>query len=57
VRIIGQFHDEIVVDWWPDKDGVSLKKLIAIMESVMGPELHGSWPMEAEVNYAYRYLK
>lgn len=57
VRIIGQFHDEIVVDWWPDKEGVSLEQLITIMESVMGPELHGLWPMEAEVNYAYRYLK
>lgn len=57
VQIIGQFHDEIVIDWWPDEDGVSLEQLISIMEFEMGPELHPVWPMEAEVNYAYRYLK
>lgn len=56
-QIIGQFHDELVVDWWPDERGISLEDLENMMRREMGPKLHRRWPMAAEVNHAYRYLK
>lgn len=59
VEIIGQFHDEIVVDCWPNgtisPDDYETRRVIEqIMSSV--PWLP-SFPLEAEVKSAYRYTK
>lgn len=57
VTVIGQFHDEIVVDWTPDS-AYSLDDTRRILESCMtsGISIPG-FPMGAEVNADYRYTK
>lgn len=65
-QIIGQFHDELVVEWSPDTqtfgrpDGeyVPLQRLIDFMTTVMS--MSSQWPafpLEAEVKHAHRYIK
>lgn len=62
VELIGQFHDEIVLDWAPDKvsgQGVSLhqmKKRMANAMSTVRPSFKG-FPLEAEIKDDYRYTK
>lgn len=64
MQIIGQFHDEIVVDWQPtghSKPGdtwFSLSAAVAEVEHAMtdAGTLTG-FPLEAEVKYDYRYTK
>lgn len=54
--LIGQFHDEIVVDWKPGQ--------IALEDAMMGMNLHMSdagdiagFPLEADIKHDYRYTK
>jgi DNA polymerase len=54
--IIGQFHDEVVVDWVPG--AWSMDTVIAIMESVMSKStMLPALPMGVEVKHDYRYTK
>ncbi len=57
-QIIGQFHDEIVVDWTPTVgSSISLAHLIRVMEQAMTfTPLHG-FPLGADIKCAYRYIK
>ena len=60
VQVIGQFHDEIVLDWWPDVTTRSVdlddaKKMLEKCMSDPGP-LRG-FPLEADVKDDYRYTK
>lgn len=58
VRIIGQFHDEIVVEWWPTPNGLSLDAAMGLMRSAMGnTRLVPGFPLEADVHAAPRYIK
>lgn len=54
--IIGQFHDEVVVDWVPGR--VSMAAVMSIMENVMSrSKTHPALPMGVEVKHDYRYTK
>lgn len=64
--IVGQFHDEIVVDWVPTfnpgsswSNEITLDVLIKLMKSVMStiaPMFKG-FPLDAEIKSDYRYTK
>ena len=56
-RIIGQFHDEIVVDWWPEKNGHSLEAVKDIMNGAMSYTVLPGFPLVSEIKSAYRYIK
>ncbi len=56
--LIGQFHDEIVVEWDPDKSDLNLasakRRLFKAMTYI--GSYHG-FPLDAEVKSAHRYIK
>lgn len=60
VQIVGQFHDEIVLDWWPDgaTGSVSLQQAQRILAKAMSDvgSLRG-FPLVADVKNDYRYTK
>lgn len=54
--IVGQFHDEVVVDWVPGP--TSMAEVMAVMEKCMTfSRTHPMLPMGVEVKYDYRYTK
>lgn len=54
--LIGQFHDEVVVDWVPGD--WSMAKVMALMEEEMTESLtFPELPMGVEVKHDYRYTK
>ena len=57
LTVIGQFHDEIVVDWVPGRLGLSQAKqnLQEIMSTA--PHWVPSFPLDADIKSAYRYIK
>ena len=64
--LIGQFHDELVVDWQPMSSStggvVSLNNVIDTMKNAMTfSEANGVWlpffPLDAEIKSDYRYIK
>lgn len=64
LRVIGQFHDEIVVEWQPTKfvetDGrlcITLGEAQMIIRRTMSAELLEGFPMAAVVHSAPRYIK
>jgi DNA polymerase len=60
LQIIGQFHDEIVLDWWPDQatDSVDLEHAKRLLEVAMSdPDSLTQFPLEADVKDDYRYTK
>lgn len=58
VEIVGQFHDEIVVDWNPGRTKLSLDQVITIMENCMSiPGQLVGFPLEADIKHAHRYIK
>lgn len=55
-KLIGQFHDEVVVEWSPGS--VSLGQVMDILEQNMVQSgTHPSLPMGVEVKHDYRYTK
>ena len=58
VDIIGQFHDEIVMDWNPNKSILSLEDLKHIvMQAVTREPNFPGFPFDAEIKSDYRYTK
>ena len=58
VQLVGQFHDEIVADWDPDKATIGLGATIDLMKAWMTyPGGFTHFPLDAEIKYAYRYIK
>lgn len=60
VQIIGQFHDEIVLDWWPTMapSGYALDYAMKVLEVCMSdPGSLVGFPLEADVKHDYRYTK
>ena len=58
VELIGQFHDEIVLDWWPHPKGLTLDEAKACLEIYMQDAGKAkSFPMAAEIKHDYRYTK
>ena len=60
-NIVGQFHDEIVVDWVPSQaaGSVTLEAIQKIMESAMSQVdiAFLGFPLEADIKHDYRYIK
>ena len=55
-ELIGQFHDELIVDWW--KANLSLEEAKSRLQHCMTDEPRfKELPIEAEVKAAYRYIK
>ncbi len=60
LQIIGQFHDEIVMDWVPgpiQSDTSSLEYAKALMERAMSQCNLPGFPLEADIKSDYRYTK
>jgi DNA polymerase bacteriophage-type len=56
VTIIGQFHDEVVVDWVPGC--ASMQQVMTTLEAAMSTsKTFPSLPMDVEVKHDYRYTK
>ena len=60
-KIIGQFHDEIVVEWAPSSEAgaLSLEAVQAVMSRCMSkpPQGFSGFPLEADIKHARRYIK
>lgn len=57
VRLIGQFHDEIVVDWKPQMRQPDLATTMRSLEEMMTYTIHPEFPLAAEIKSDYRYTK
>lgn len=58
MEVIGQFHDEIVVDWWPEPGEISLEIAASNVKIEMITAYVGrNFPLAAEVKADYRYTK
>lgn len=55
VQLVGQFHDEIVVDWTPG--GVPLEEAKRALEAHMSTTVVPQFPLAAEIKHDYRYTK
>jgi hypothetical protein len=55
VWLVGQFHDEIVLDWVPGP--VSLSGTKAALEGAMTGTTLPEFPLAAEIKDDYRYTK
>jgi DNA polymerase len=55
LEVIGQFHDEIVMEWRPGT--YPLDKAVALLEDRMTTTLLTDFPLGAEVKHAHRYIK
>ena len=59
IDIIGQFHDEIVLDWWPsDKPGaVTEAQAKTLLAEKMSTSPLVGFPMDCEIKAAHTYIK
>jgi DNA polymerase len=55
LKLIGQFHDEIVLEWEPGV--ISLDDAVEGLHDRMSTTTLTGFPLSAEVNSAYRYIK
>src|SRR5690606_8007773 len=56
-RIVGQFHDEINIDWWPMEGGKTEQEVMDIMTECMSESPIEGFPLVVDVKSAYRYIK
>ncbi|WZB39164.1 DNA polymerase i [Microbacterium phage JordanFarm] len=56
-RIVGQFHDEIAVDWWPEEGGWSKERVMDAMKTAMTTCSLEGFPLDAEIKSSHRYIK
>jgi len=57
VAVVGQFHDEIVLDWIPMPGGATLDDTKAALEKAMTWCNLPDFPLAAEIKHDYRYTK
>jgi DNA polymerase len=58
IRLVGQFHDEIVLDWRPSDFGFTLESTTTKLQQLMSdPGVVKSFPLAAEIKSDYRYTK
>ena len=57
VDLVGQFHDELVLDWQPDVDGISLHQLKLELDVAMSTCGLEDFPLVGEIKSDYRYTK
>lgn len=55
VKVIGQFHDEIVLDWVPGD--LTLEGVKSALNSMMSATSHNGFPLTADIKHDYRYTK
>lgn len=55
VQLVGQFHDEIVLDWVPGN--TSLEETVSVLTNEMSLSPLKEFPLAAEVKHDYRYVK
>lgn len=55
LKVIGQFHDEIVLEWTPGS--YPLDKACALLEDRMTTTSLRDFPLGAEIKHAHRYIK
>jgi DNA polymerase bacteriophage-type len=55
LEVVGQFHDEIVLEWKPG--AYSLDRAIALLEDRMTSTTLVAFPLGAEIKHAFRYIK
>lgn len=56
VNLIGQFHDELIIEWLPNPV-FSLWETRAIISDAMSGHLLPGLPVEASIGHTYRYTK
>lgn len=60
VKLVGQFHDEIVVEWTPPAGpvgGMSLEEVEELMDAWMCYSQFQGFPLAAEIKSDHRYIK
>jgi DNA polymerase bacteriophage-type len=55
LQVVGQFHDEIVLEWKPGM--YSLDMALALLEDRMTSTTLVNFPLGAEIKHAHRYIK
>lgn len=55
VSVIGQFHDEIVLDWVPGDRELWATK--SALNTMMSTTRHSGFPLAADIKHDYRYTK
>ena len=57
IELVGQFHDEVVLDWAPHRMGPSLDGAKSMLNSSMSVTSLPGFPLAAEIKHDYRYTK
>ena len=57
LKLVGQFHDEIVVEYSPDGAQRDLAEVVQMLKREMQLTEVPNFPLAAEVNYSHRYIK
>ena len=58
VQVVGQFHDEIVLDWQPSAwSGITLPYVEGALTRIMSTGKLPGFPLAAEIKSDYRYIK
>lgn len=55
VQLVGQFHDEIVLDWAPGAHDLDYSK--RVLETLMSKTSVPGFPLAADIKHDYRYTK
>lgn len=55
--IIGQFHDEVNVHWWPQQGGNTREEVEKMVEEAFSTSVLPNFPIVVDVKSAYRYIK
>lgn len=56
-KMIGQFHDEVVVEWTPDDQGIPLDRLRSMMFTALTGSAWSRLPLDAHIDAHHRYIK
>ena len=57
LKLVGQFHDEIVVEYSPDGALRDIPEAVQLLKQAMEWTEVPNFPLAAEVNYSHRYIK
>lgn len=57
VKLVGQFHDEIVVEWFPLVGRPDLPQTMEVMNTYMTETHLPGFPLDAEIKSDFRYTK
>lgn len=57
LKLVGQFHDEIVVEYNPDGAQRDISEIVQLLKQAMEWTEVPNFPLAAEINYSHRYIK